>query len=148
MTRVYNKIYTPEEYLNVNLINLDIIEDFLEEYQQRKIKKTTLEQYANDLRIIALFTKRFCDNKSFLDLVKRDFRKMSIWLSDDLSMSNARVNRIMSACRSMLTYIEDSDEYSYLNNVAKKVKGLVITSSPLPMYKAKSDGRDGWGIAE
>jgi integrase len=123
-TRVYNKIYTPEEYQSVNPINIDIIDDFLEEYQQRKIKKTTLEQYANDLRIIALFTKRFCDNKSFLDLVKRDFRKLSIWLSDELKMSNARTNRIMSATRSMLSYIEDSDEYSYLNNVAKKVKGL------------------------
>jgi integrase/recombinase XerD len=123
-TRVYNRIYTEEEYALVNIINKDIIDDFLEEYQQRKMKSTTLGQYSNDLRIIALFAKRFCNNQSFLDLTKRDFRKLSIWLSDDLKMSNARVNRIMSACRSMLSYIEDSDEYSYMTNMAKKVKGL------------------------
>lgn len=122
--RVYNRIYTEEEYKLVNPENLDIIQDFLEEYQQRKMKKTTLDQYANDLRIVALFVKRFCDNRSLLELTKRDFRKFSIWLSNDLQLSNARTNRIMSACRSMLTYIEDSDEYNYLTNVAKKVKGL------------------------
>jgi len=122
--RVYNKIYTEEEYKLVNEINLDIIEDFMEEYKQRKMKQTTLDQYANDLRIIALFIKRFCDNQSFLLLGKRDFRRLSIWLSSDLRMSNARVNRVMSARRSMLTYVEDSDEYSYLTNIAKKVHGL------------------------
>jgi integrase len=122
---VYNKIYTPEEYSLVNKINIDIAEDFIEEYTQRKIKKTTLAQYANDLRIVNLFVKRFCDNSSLLELNKRDFRKLSIWLNDELEMSSARTNRIMSACRSMLTYIEDSDEYSeYTNNIAKKVRGL------------------------
>lgn len=124
VTRVYNKIYSEEEYLQVNKENIEIIDDFIEEYRQRKIKKTTIDQYINDLRIIALFVKRFCDNKNFLELGKRDFRKLSIWLSDDLHMSNARTNRIMSATRSMLAYVEDSDEYSYMNNMAKKVKGL------------------------
>ncbi len=122
--RVYNRIYTEEEYADVNISNKDIIDDFIEEYTQRKMKKTTLEQYQNDLRIIALFAKRCCGNRCFLELEKRDFRKLSIWLSDDLKMSNARVNRLMSVCRSMLTYIEDSDEYTYANNVAKKVHGL------------------------
>ena len=39
-------------------------------------------------------------------------------------MSNARVNRVMSCCRSMLSYIEDSDEYEYDINQAQKIKGL------------------------
>ena len=121
---VYNRIYTPEEYSLVNPVNIDIIEDFLEEYTQRKIKKTTLFQYANDLRIVALFVKRQCNNQSFLSLTKRDFRKLSIWLNDDCKMSSARTNRLMSACRSMLSYIEESDDYDYDNNVAKKVHGL------------------------
>jgi len=122
--RVYNRIYTEEEYKLVNQENKDIILDFIEEYKQRKMKKTTLDQYANDLRIVALFVKNFCNNQSILDLNKRDFRKLSIWLSDSCKMSNARSNRIMSSCRSMLTYIEDSDDYDYLTNIAKKIKGL------------------------
>ena len=133
--QVYNRIYNEEEYKLVNVENLEIIDDFLQEYRQRKIKKTTLMQYANDLRIIALFVKRFCDNQFFLNLSKKDFRKLSLWLSDDCQMSNARTNRIMSACRSMLTYIEDSDEYEYLTNVAKKVKGL-------PKERVRTDEND------
>jgi len=121
---VYNRIYTKEEFDLVNKKNIDIIDDFLEEYTQRKIKKTTLYQYYNDLRIVALFVRRFCDNRSFLELNKRDFRKMSIWLNDECKMSSARTNRVMSACRSMLTYIEDNDDYEYNNNIAKKVRGL------------------------
>lgn len=124
MSRVYNRIYTDEEYSHVNIENKDIVQDFLEEYQQRKMKVSTIKQYENDLRIINIFVKRFCDNRNLLELGKRDFRKLSIWLSDDLKMSNARVNRVMSCCRSMLSYIEDSDEYEYDINQAQKIKGL------------------------
>jgi site-specific recombinase XerD len=122
--RVYNNIYDEEEYKEVNQENKDTIIDFLEEYKQRKIKTSTLKQYANNLRIFSIFVKRFCDNKSFFSLTKRDVRKFSIWLNSDLDLSTARTNSILSACRSMLTYCEDSDEYEYDNNVSKKVKGL------------------------
>lgn len=122
--RIYNRIYTEEEYESVNKLNKHIIEDFLEEYKQRKIKESTIKQYYNDLRIIMLYIKRQLDNKSIFELGKKDFRRLSIWLSDTLKMSNARSNRIMSAVRSLLTYCEDDDEYEYDNNVAKKVKGL------------------------
>ena len=124
MSRVYNRIYTDEEYSHINIENKSIALDFLEEYQQRKMKASTIKQYENDLRIINIFVKRFCGNRNLLELGKRDFRKLSIWLSDDLKMSNARVNRVMSCCRSMLSYIEDSDEYEYDINQAQKIKGL------------------------
>jgi integrase/recombinase XerD len=134
-TRVYNKLYTDEEWEIVNKVNKAIIQDFLEEYQQRKMKKSTLVQYANNLRILMIFINRYCKNKSILDLGKRDFRRLSIWLSDDLHMSNARTNSILSACRSMLTYCENSDEWEYDNNISKKVKGL-------PKERVHSDDED------
>jgi integrase/recombinase XerD len=121
---VYNRIFSEEEWILVNSENKEIMIDFLEEYKQRKIKPTTLAQYQNDLRIILLYIKRFCENKLIFDLVKRDFRKLSIWLNDECGMSSARTNRVMSCCRSMLTYCEDNEEYSYNQNIAKKVKGL------------------------
>jgi integrase len=122
--RIYNRIYNEEEYKEVNQLNKNIVEDYLEEYKQRKMKETTIKQYANDLRIVLLFIKRELNNENILSLNKKDFRKFSIWLSSDLKMSNARANRIMSAVRSLLTYIEEDDDYDYDNNVAKKVKGL------------------------
>lgn len=120
----YNKIYNEEDWNRVNKENKNIIDDFLLECRARKKKPTTIAQYKNDLRILAIYCLKCCDNKSLLSMTKRDFRNFSLWLSDDLSLSNARVNRLMSATRSLLDFCEDEDEYEYNNNVAKKVKGL------------------------
>lgn len=122
--RVYNRIFDEVEWKEVNPINKNAVEDFLEEYRQRKIKPSTIHQYFHDLRIVLLYIKRKLNNKSIFELGKKDFRRFSLWLSEDLKLSNARTNRLMSAVRSFLTYCEDDDEYEYDNNVAKKVKGL------------------------
>lgn len=122
--RVYNAIFNEEEWKLVNEENKLMIEDFLEEYRQRKRKATTIKQYYNDLRIVMLYIYRKLKNKTILELNKKDFRRFSLYLTEELGVSNARANRLMSAVRSLLTYIEDDDEYDYDNNIAKKVKGL------------------------
>lgn len=122
--RVYNRIFDEQEWKEVNPENILIMNDYLEEYIQRKKKATTIAQYRNDLRIVLLYIKRKLNNKNILELVKKDFRRFSIWLGEDLKLSNARSNRLMSSVRSLLTYVEDDDDYDYDNNVAKKVKGL------------------------
>jgi integrase/recombinase XerD len=122
--RVYNNIFNEEEWKLVNSENKLMIEDFLEEYKQRKIKESTIKQYFNDLRIVMMYIYRKLGNRPITELNKKDFRRFSLYLSDELSVSNARANRLMSAVRSLLTYIEDDDDYEYDNNIAKKVKGL------------------------
>lgn len=122
--RVYNRIFTEVEWNDVNSQNKLIMDDYLEEYKQRKMKPTTIEQYKNDLRIILLYIKRFCGNRCIFELSKKDFRRLSLWFTEDLKLSSARTNRLLSATRSLLTYCEDDDEYEYENNVAKKVHGL------------------------
>lgn len=120
----YNRIYNDSDWELVNRENKDIMEDFLLEYKSRKKKESTLKQYRNDLRIILIYILKNCDNKPITDLSKKDFRRLSLWFSDDLEVSNARTNRLMSCVRSLLTFVEDEDEYDYDNNVAKKVRGL------------------------
>jgi site-specific recombinase XerD len=71
-----------------------------------------------------LFVLDNCGNRPLTELRKKDFRNLSLWLSDTLGVSNARTNRLMSCCRSMLTYVEEDDDYDYDNNLAAKVKGL------------------------
>lgn len=122
-SKVYNRIFNEEEWELVNKENKMIMEDYLEEYKQRKMKETTLKQYRNDLRLLFIFVLKELDNKSILELKKKDFRRFNLWLQNK-NMSNARVNRLMSSTRSMLTYVEDDEDYEYDNNVAKKVKGL------------------------
>lgn len=122
--RVYNHIFNEEEWAKVNEENKYMIEDFLEEYRQRKIKDSTIKQYYNDLRIVMIYIFRKLKNKPITELNKKDFRRFSLYLTEELKVSNARANRLMSAVRSLLTYIEDDDDYDYDNNIAKKVKGL------------------------
>lgn len=71
-----------------------------------------------------MFVLDNCGNRPLTELRKKDFRNLSLWLSDTLGVSNARTNRLMSCCRSMLTYVEEDDDYEYDNNLAAKVKGL------------------------
>jgi integrase len=133
--RVYNRTYTPELWDQVNPENKAILDDFLAEYRQRKMSIRTIEGYYQDLRIILIYILLKCGNKSILELDKKAFRNLSIYLSDTCKLSSNRVNRMKSACNSMLTYCEEDDTYDYDINQAKKVKGV-------PREAVKTDDDD------
>ena len=122
--RIYNRIYTPELWEQVNPENKAILEDFLAEYRQQKKAKSTVDAYFQDGRIAMIYILQHHNNKSILEMTKKDFRNMSIWLSDDCQMSANRVNRLKATVNSMLSFVEDDDSYDYNVNYAKKVKGL------------------------
>lgn len=122
--RIYNKIFTPELWEQVNPENKGILDDFMAEYRQRKKAKTTVDAYYQDARIIFIYVLKHLNNKCILELKKKDFRGLSIWLSEDCGMSANRVNRLKSTINSILTFCEEDDDYDYDNNLAKKVKGL------------------------
>jgi integrase len=122
--RIYNKIFNQEDWDKVNPLNKEIMEDYKLELKQNQKSEGTITQYINDWKIIMLYIFRNIDNKYILELTKKDFRRFSLWLSEELNMSNARANRIMSALRSLLDYCENDDDLDYEYNTAKKVKGL------------------------
>lgn len=101
-----------------------MIRDYLEEYEQRQRKPSTIKQYNNDLRIVMIYILNELDNAPITELTRKDFRRFSLHMTNEMKVSNARANRLMSAVRSMLTYIEDDEDYEYESNVALKVKGL------------------------
>ena len=53
--KIYNKFYTDELWGKVNKENKLILDDFLAEYRQRKMKPGTISGYKNDLRIILIY---------------------------------------------------------------------------------------------
>lgn len=120
----YNKIYDEEKWAKVNQENKDIMEDYLMELKAQKKKDTTIYQYKNDLRIVCIYVLDNCENKAFTDLGRKDFRRLVLWLTDTCGVSNARANRLMSAVRTLLSYLEDDDDNDYEINAAAKVKGL------------------------
>ena len=132
--KVYNKIYTPEKWELVNKENKDVIEDFLTEYKQQKKSENTIKQYFNDLRLIAIKIMEDFNNKSFLEMTKKDFRKLNLNF-DEMDLSPARCNRLHSAINSLLSFVEDDDDYDYDINQSKKVKGV-------PNVKVKTNEDD------
>ena len=122
---VYNRIYTKQKWDTVNKYNKNLMEDYLLEMMSQKKKQGTINQYKNDLRILFIFILEELDNKNISKLKKRDFRNYSLWLQEK-NMSAARVNRMLSALRSMLAYAEDDDDYGddIEINYAAKIKGL------------------------
>jgi integrase len=122
--RVYNKFYTPELWEQVNEDNKEILDDFIAECKQQKKSDGTIYGYYQDLRIVLIYILKKLRNKYILDLNRKHFRGLSLYLSEECGMSNNRVNRIKSACNSMLTFCEEDDDYDYDVNYSKKVKGL------------------------
>ena len=128
----YNRTYTPELWEQVNPENKTILDDFLSEYRQRKKSARTIEGYRQDARILLIHLLQKYQNRSILELTKKEFRNISLWLSegmggtstDNQGRSNSRVNRLKSALNSMLTFCEEDEDYQYEQNLAKKVKGL------------------------
>lgn len=123
--KIYNNFFNEETWKIVNHESKGLLEDYLLELKQNKKSPNTIYQYTSDLKAaLCVIANRF-DNKSILQLTKKDFRKYSLFLIEECGLSNARHNRILSAIRSLLTYAEENDEdYDYKVNVAKKVRGL------------------------
>lgn len=122
--RVYNKIFNEQEWEKVNDFNKNLLEDFLIELSSLKKSKGTVNQYKNDIRIIFIYILRKLENKPITELNKKHFRNISLWFINELNLSSARCNRLLSALRSMLTFAEEDDDYDYDVNYASKVKGL------------------------
>lgn len=120
---VYNRIYTPEKWEQVNKENKEIMDDFLTEYKQQKKKPSTIHAYFENLRLVMIMVLDMFDNKNILELTKKDFRKLNLWF-DESGMSPSRCNSIHSAINSMLTFCEEDDTYDYEVNTSKKVKGI------------------------
>lgn len=122
--RVYNRIFNENDWKLVNKENKNLIEDFCIEMKSNKKKESTINQYRNDLRLVAIYVLKELGNKPIIELNKKHFRNINLWFMNDLNLSSARCNRLMSAVRSMLDFAENDDDYDYDVNYAKKVKGL------------------------
>lgn len=122
--RIYNNFYTPELWAQVNKENKHILDDFLAECKQRKKSKNTISSYFQDLRIILIYILKEHENKSVLEMNKKDFRGMSLYFTEECGMSPARTNRLKSSINSLLTFCEEDDDYEYEINMSKKVKGI------------------------
>lgn len=121
--RVYNRIYNTKDWELVNDNNKSLLDDFLLNLKKENKSQGTINQYKNDLRIVFLKILKDYENKSILEMNKKEFKFLLTSFYKSNSLSLARCNRIKSACSSLLNFTDD--EYcKYDLNYNQKIKGL------------------------
>lgn len=142
--KTYNRTFSQEKWAQVNPENKAILEDFLLDLRSRKRSPRTITGYEQDIKIILCHILDSMNNISLLEMKKKDFRAISLWLSegmgggdkDSKGRSSARCNRMHSAMNSMMQYVCDNeDEYGIEVNQSKRVPGL-------PNERVKDDEDD------
>lgn len=120
-----NNLYSNEVYEKVNKESKLVLEDYILELKAKGRAVTTIEQYVFDIRMYLCYIYENANNKSILELKKRDFRNFFLMLQET-GKSSARINRVQSSLRNLLEFVvDDEDEYEdYYQNPMKKIKSI------------------------
>ena len=100
----------------VNPSNKTLLDDFVVYLKSKKRKNTTLIQYIYDLKLVFCYIYKYKNNISILKMTKKDFRELILFMLEERQSSNARVNRLLSVCKSLLTFAQNEEEYDYQVN--------------------------------
>lgn len=111
---------TDEEFELVSPENKDLIDEFIMYCESVDKAKTTVVAYKSSLRIWMVWIKDNLNNKSFLELQKRDIVRFQSWcLKRD--MSPARIRGLRSAASSLNEYIKSMDIVPNFVNIVNDI---------------------------
>jgi len=123
--KTYNKFADDNKWELVNKESKSILNDFIVEMKMKKRAEKTIYQYTNDIKIFLYIIYDLLDNISVLEISKKQWKMIIMLFIDERGMSSSRVNRLVSAMRTMLEMCtEDEDEYDYKINMMQKIKSL------------------------
>lgn len=128
MANKYTVLFTQERWQEVNKTNKKLYEQYIRQCKSDMKSPRTIEQYGSDLRMFQCWNLLYNDNMCVLNFKKRHFDDFKFYMLEERGVSSARVNRLMSAIRTMMSFAEDDDDLyeNYIRNVAAKVKSVPI----------------------
>ena len=94
--------------------------------RQEGRSKSTIKTYEGNSKVFLIYALEYLENKSILELRKKDFRNYSLYLRDEAGLSTASHNHYISTIRSWCERLEDDEDLDYDNNMCRKVKGVRI----------------------
>ncbi|PEN61604.1 tyrosine-type recombinase/integrase [Bacillus wiedmannii] len=119
-----NNLYNEATYNQVNKNNKAVLNDYILEMKSNGKSKGTIYQYTADIKAFFCWAFNELDNKSILNMKKRDFRRFFLELKEN-GASTSRINRVQCSLRNLLEFCTaDEDEYDYDINAMKSIKGL------------------------
>lgn len=101
--------------------NIQLLEEFLSYCSSKGMSKESIIQYKNKVEIFFVWLLERKDNKSFIEVNKKD---IMLWQSEKVNegKSSSTVRQIRSALSSLSKYIEDiCDEYKDFKNIINKI---------------------------
>ena len=122
--RVYNQVYHPEIWEQVNPQSKELLEDFILDMRTRKLSPNTIKQYHIDLRGFLCHLYTAYQNRSVLELTKKDLKRYALSLVEERNLSNARRNGLIACLKSMLDFAEEDDDWGYEINASRLIKSL------------------------
>jgi len=122
--RVYNKVFHPEIWEQVNPQNKELLDDFMLDLRENKRSPVTISQYYSDLRGFFCYLYTAYNNRFVLELTKKDLKRYALALIEERGVSNARRNVLIACLHSMLEYAEMDDDWEYEINASRLIKSL------------------------
>jgi integrase/recombinase XerD len=120
---VYDVYETEDKKITFNPINNMLLKEFLEHCVSQKMSPETIKQYKNRIEVFYVWLLEERDNKSFLDVKKKD---IIAWQSSRVlaGKSSCNIRQTRSALSSLANYICDicDEEYPNFQNIINKVK--------------------------
>ena len=107
MSRV---LRTKERLEKVNAINKQLMKEYLLNCKAEKKGKRTIHEYECDIKFFLCWNLLYNENMSVLEFKKKHFNMFKLFMLEERGASNARVNRLLSAIRTMMDYAEDDDD--------------------------------------
>lgn len=125
---IHNNIVTDAKVAKVNKTNMRLLGEFIDYLRSTKHSDGTIKSYRSDLLIFFVFLLDYCNNKSVLNLKKRDVVALQNWLIYENNNSPARVRRIKASVSSLSNYVESilDDEYPDFRNIVGKIESPTL----------------------
>jgi len=126
-TTVYNYITSKEKLDQVNPINKELENDFIEYLVSVDRAKSTIEQYIAALHIFWVWNLDYNYNTAFTELTKRQIARFQNHALNEYRWSSARIRFVKSVCRSLENYILNilDDEYPDYKQIWNKIESPV-----------------------
>jgi integrase len=121
---VYNRIFNEADWEKVNPQNKKLFKEWKTYLMSTDKSKGTIDQYYNDLRILAIFLMKNCENKFIIDLNKRDIIAFQGHSINEWGHSSNRTRRIKSCLSSLCNFVENimDDLYPDFRNIVNKIE--------------------------
>lgn len=108
--KIYNRIYSKEKWEEVNKYNKNLLNDYIQEIKAQGKSEGSIKQYYSDGRIIMILVMELFDNKPLHNFTRKMARNLILHFQD-LDLSTARINRLLSTFRNLFTFVELDDDY-------------------------------------